>query len=60
MKKIFLFVLAAVTLFSCGNRTEEAEVTADSLFQQHDSILAHAEEYSDTIVIKYAQGLKVN
>lgn len=59
MKKVFIFILAAVTFFSCGNNTEEADVTADSLFQVNDSVLAHAEEYSDTIEIKYAQGLKV-
>lgn len=60
MKKILLTLTTLVTLFSCGLSTDKGEVTADSLFQQHDSILAHADEYSDTIVIKYAQGLKVN
>lgn len=60
MKKILLVLSAIMTLFACGNGTQVAEyVSADSLFQQQDSILAHAEEYSDTIEIKYAQGLKV-
>ncbi|MBQ0155038.1 MAG: ABC transporter substrate-binding protein [Bacteroidales bacterium] len=34
--------------------------TADELFAQHDSVLAHSDVYSDTIVIKYAKGLKVD
>lgn len=59
MKKYLILILSAVTLFSCGNNTEKAEVTADSLFQQQDSVLAVAAEYSDSIEIKYAKGLKV-
>ncbi len=53
----YVFVL---TLLSCGNSTKQpAYVSADSLFQRHDSLFALADQYSDTIVIKYAKGLKV-
>lgn len=39
---------------------EKTAVTADSLFLQHDSILAHADDFSDSIEICYAKGLKVS
>ena len=53
----YIFVL---TLLSCGNSTKQpVYVSADSLFQRHDSLFALADQYSDTIVINYAKGLKV-
>ena len=33
---------------------------ADALFAAHDSVLAHADDFSDTIRIHYARGLKVD
>ena len=55
-----IFVTIAAMLLSCGNTTKQAAyVSADSLFQRHDSLFALADQYSDTIVIKYAKGLKV-
>jgi len=59
MKKIFASLLFVMTLVSCGNQTGNKAVTADELFQLQDSVLAHAEEFSDTIEIKYARGLRV-
>lgn len=61
--RFFLYILAiAAVLVSCtGNGGDAAtNVTADELFAQQDSVLAQAEEYSDTIVIRYAKGLKVD
>ena len=47
-------------LLSCGNSMKQsADISADSLFMRHDSLFALADNYSDTIVIKYAKGLKV-
>lgn len=60
MKKLFITLTAALVLLSCGGGTETEDVSADLLFQQQDSVLAHADEYSDTIEIKYAKGLKVD
>ncbi len=61
MKRILLIIVAILSLASCGNRTTSSDeaVSADSLFRQQDSILAKASEYSDTIRIKYAKGLRV-
>ena len=60
MKKILLIIIAIIALYSCGNNTTTSEaISADSLYQQHDSIFAKASEFSDTIHIKYAQGLHV-
>ena len=39
---------------------QSADISADSLFMRHDSLFALADNYSDTIVIKYAKGLKVD
>lgn len=49
-------------LTSCGGQKAQTShfITADSLFQQHDSILGQADEYSDSIQILYAKGLKVS
>ena len=48
-------------LLSCGNSMKQsADISADSLFMRHDSLFALADNYSDTIVIKYAKGLKVD
>lgn len=60
MRKILLFAITAITLYSCSNHsnTEQAR-SADEMFALRDSSLAHSDDYSDTIVIKYAKGLKV-
>ncbi len=51
----------ALLMFSCGNQKDKAmDYSADELFAMQDSALVHAEEYSDTIVIKYAKGLQVS
>lgn len=60
MKKILLFVVAVLSLYSCDNHKDiHTGGSADEMFAQQDSALAHSDEYSDTIVIKYAKGLKV-
>lgn len=62
MKKITLLISAAILFFACnGNKQDTADTaSADAMFQQHDSIFAKAGDYSDTIEIKYAKGLKVD
>lgn len=60
MKKVFLVILSTVLLFSCGNNSSQQTIaSADELFQQQDSVLAHADECSDTIDFKYAKGISV-
>ena len=52
---------AALLLFSCATSQDERKgLIADQLFHDQDSILSHAKDYSDTIKIKYAKGLKVD
>lgn len=61
MKKYLLFIVTVFSLYSCVNHKDAMKnCTADELFAQHDSVLAHSDVYSDTIVIKYAKGLKVD
>lgn len=61
MKKIFTVIAAIMCLVSCGNNAAQNEdISADSLFQQQDSVFDMASEYSDTIEIRYAKGLKVD
>lgn len=61
MKKIFIAALFAFTLFSCDNQNNtNINYSADELFAMQDSALAHADQYSDTIAIKYAKGLRVD
>lgn len=60
MKKLYLLFLSSLLLASCNNQSSTNEAAnADELFQQQDSVLAHADEFSDSIEIKYAKGLKV-
>lgn len=53
---------AVLLVFSaCGQRTATSiHANADALFQESDSALLHADEASDTIVIRYAKGLAVS
>ncbi len=61
--RIILSIIALLSLLltSCGGGAHVAkEITADSLFSiPTDSLFAHLDEYSDTIIISYAKGLKV-
>lgn len=59
--KFFCFFAAIATLFfSCATAQDsKKELAADKLFHDQDSVLSHSEDYSDTIKIKYAKGLKV-
>ena len=53
-------MMSALALMACGGQSvQEGEISADSLFLQQDSIFAKAADYSDTIRIKYAKGLRV-
>lgn len=60
--KNFLIAIASVALLaSCvSQKMEDKELASDKLFMIQDSVLAHADNYSDTITIKYAKGLKVD
>ena len=61
MKNLFLLSFVVLTLFSCATAQDsKRELIADQLFHDQDSILAHVDNYSDTINIKYAKGLKVD
>ena len=62
MKKTsFLLLLVLIVFAACNSSTDNAKhVSADILFHEQDSALAHTNEYSDTIRIKYAKGLKVD
>ncbi len=61
MKKIPLLLMATALLVACAKPENKAvQVSADELFAQQDSILSHVSEYSDTIEIHYAKGLKVD
>ena len=61
MRKTVLLVLLAFVMFSCDNQNnKDVEYSADELFAMQDSALAHADDYSDSIVIKYAKGLRVD
>ena len=58
MKKTLFICLISSLIMSCGKGNEK-EVSADEFFQTTDSVLSHADEYPDTIQIRYAKGLKV-
>lgn len=62
MKKTsFWLFLVVIALAACNSSTDNAKhVSADMLFHEQDSALARMNEYSDTISIKYAKGLKVD
>jgi len=55
-------MLALIVVTSCGMSHNECEtkVTANELFRESDTALLRASEFSDTIVIRYAKGLKVD
>lgn len=56
----FICVLTLV-LASCGGagKTDD-KVSADSLYSVRDSVLGKADMYPDTVIIRYAKGLKVD
>ena len=59
-KTIYILGVAAVML-SCGNQKDSrTKATADELFAAADSVLLHADTCSDSIVIRYARGLRVS
>ncbi len=61
MKHILSLAAAALLLFSCtASQDGKKTLSADQLFHDQDSVLSHADNYSDTIEIKYAKGLKVD
>ncbi len=52
---------AALLIISCARDAKRVPPrVADELFQQRDSALLRAGEYSDTVEIRYARGLKVS
>ncbi len=61
MKKILYLCITTLLATSCGSRQSNgSDISADEFFQSADSVLAHSDEYSDTIEIRYAKGLKVD
>lgn len=60
MKRLFIYITAIMMVAACGKQTDKQTMSADELFCAQDSILANADQYSDTIEIKYAKGLKVS
>lgn len=57
-----LFIVIITALISACSTTQETDkaLLADHMFHEQDSVLEHADRYSDSIVIKYAKGLKVD
>lgn len=61
MKHIISFAAALLLLGSCATSQDgKRELISDQLFHDQDSVLAHIQNYSDTIKIKYAKGLQVD
>ena len=60
MKNCFLLGAVVLVMASCRPAPQSPNPTADQLFAEQDSALAKAEQYSDTICIKYARGLRVS
>lgn len=60
MKNCFLLGAVVLVMASCRPAPQSSNPTADQLFAEQDSALAKAEQYSDTIYIKYARGLRVS
>lgn len=62
MKRVLLTLSAVVMLLSCGpkSRHDSSNASANELFAATDEVLQQADAYGDTIVIHYAQGLKVS
>ena len=60
MKKLLFYITAITLLTACTKEAAKQTVSADELFAAQDSVLADADQYSDTIEIKHAKGLKVS
>ena len=65
MKNLFILAVAAASLGSllgsCATAQDNKnQLISDQLYHDQDSVLAHADRYSDTIRIEYAKGLKVD
>ena len=61
MKHIISFAATLLLLGSCATSQDgKRELISDQLFHDQDSVLAHTQNYSDTIKIKYAKGLQVD
>ena len=61
MKNLCSLIIIAAAFLSCATAQDsKQELISDQLFHDQDSILRHVQEYSDTIRIKYAKGLKVS
>lgn len=61
MKKSLFLVAMTALLTACGTAQDSERVLlADHIYHEQDSVLEHAGQYSDSIVIKYAKGLKVD
>lgn len=62
MRRGIFALLTVALLLSCGekNRHDSSVASANELFSANEEVLLKADDYSDTIVIRYAQGLKVD
>lgn len=60
MKRLLLYFTAIVLLTACTQEATKHTMSADEMFSAQDSILQNADEFSDTITIQYAKGLKVD
>lgn len=59
MRNLFYSIITLLLLAGCATQGQDG-LKADKLYKGKDSVLTKAEQYSDTIVIKYAKGLKVS
>ena len=61
MKLPISCLLLPIVISSCAtSAVEGSDTVSDLLYQYQDSILCHTADYSDTVEIKYAKGLKVD
>lgn len=61
MYKALFAVIITILISACSTSQDtDRALLADHMFHEQDSVLEHADRYSDSIVIKYAKGLKVD
>ena len=62
VKRVLTALLAVIMLLSCGpqSRHDSSVASANELFAAADEAIEGADDYSDTVVIRYARGLKID
>ena len=62
VKRVLTALLAVIMLLSCGpqSRHDSSVASANELFAAADEAIEGADNFSDTVVIRYARGLKID